>query len=109
MANRVMGEVSLEIAGEPRVLDFTFETFEAIGQQIGSDDFVATIKKIGADLSGEVNFKTLWVILAEALRENWPEVSVAALRKSLRPRDMPKIVTALNDALQAALPEEEKR
>lgn len=106
-----MGEVSLTIAGEQRVLDFTFETFEQIGQQIGSDDFMATMRKIANDLAGDgqdgLNFKTFWIILAEGLREHWPDVTVQTLRKNLRPRDLPQITAAIKTAFERAQPEAE--
>ena len=107
MSNKVMGEIPLNVAGTERTLQFTFETFEEIGQQLGLEDFNEVIQRIVADLNGSVKMRTFWIMLAAALRPNWPEVDVADLRRAFQPRDLKRVGEAMMTAFQVSLPDED--
>ena len=105
--NRAMGELSVDIGGTERPLSFNFETFEQIGQKLGLDEFGDVVTKIAADFQSKAIGKTFWIVLIEAMREDWPEVDLTAVRRALKPRDMERVATALVNALNTAMPQPE--
>lgn len=103
MANRVMGEVELTIGDQPRVLCLDFEAFEEIGRKLDEPDFPATVDRLRRDLGEPVQFSTVWITLAAALRRHWAAVDEAMVRRCFFPRDLPRIAGALIAALSAAM------
>lgn len=103
--NEVMGEVAVDIGGQARVLEFNFETFEQIGQQLDLPEFGEVVQKMVADFQGKIASRTFWIVLTEALREHWPEVTATELRRNLKPRDMERVAKAVVAAIDAAMPE----
>lgn len=111
MTNPLAGEVEIELGGQTRVLSLSFEAFAQAAQLLdfGFDDFDGLIKKIAGDLQAQPpNMSTLFAVLTAALRDHWPEASVREVRRMVKPRDLPRIMPALVQAINEAMPVPEK-
>lgn len=93
--NEHKGEVTLEIAGEPRVLVFDWDALARLSEELGTD-FDTKIAQAGYDL----DLSVLAVALTVGFRREWPEATPEIIKRSGPP--LVKVVEALGQALNLA-------